>query len=96
VPAIKSFAKYPDLSAIKEAAEKMVNKQRLAKSMAIYLMRKITPASLKDIAGIYKDISDAGVSAAYKRMENKVGENLELAALADKVKAAVKVRVEKR
>jgi len=80
IPMIRDILIEGELS--KEEIEKVV-KEKIAeikeiRKVTIYLLRKYTQKSLKDIADCYKGIEDSGISVLTKRMEERRGKSKKL------------------
>lgn len=79
IPVIKKFrAPGPDPARIKEIIDKKFPNTRIAKKIAVYLIRKYSQHKLKDIARLFHRISDAGISLSYYRTEKERKEKPEL------------------
>lgn len=71
VPVIDKLKEYPTYDKIQAVVEKKIINEKLSRNIAIYLIRKYTHHSLKEIASLYNKISDAGISALYNRIDKK-------------------------
>jgi REP element-mobilizing transposase RayT len=56
---------------IKDAITKKIDNPKLSRRLSIYFIRKHTSLTLKEIAALFDNISDAGVSALYNREDRR-------------------------
>lgn len=77
IPVINKLKNRPTCNDIRDIVEKMIGDEKLSRNISIYLIRKYTSHSLKEIAMLY-NMSDAGVSALYNRFEKKRIEDKEI------------------
>ncbi|MBA2124595.1 hypothetical protein B9J78_06675 [bacterium Unc6] len=74
IPIIKDLKqrKEPSLERIKQVVEENVpTNKKLQRKLCLYLSRKYTQKTLNQIADFYGRITDAGVSQAFRRTQNK-------------------------
>ena len=71
IPVLKIAQNELNPNDIKERIIKKIGDNKLSRTICIYLIRKQTDLSLKDIALLFNHISDAGVSALYRRIDHK-------------------------
>ncbi|MFH1245352.1 MAG: transposase [Candidatus Omnitrophota bacterium] len=71
VPVLTEVMKQLKPEKIKSAVIKEIEDAKLARRIAIYLIRKHTALRLTEIAALFGNISDAGVSALYHRETEK-------------------------
>jgi hypothetical protein len=71
IPLLKAAQTQLKPDEIKQAVIKKINNTKLSRRISIYLIRKHTPLSLKEIAALFDNISDAGVSVLYNRVGKK-------------------------
>ena len=76
----KDDPEIPDLKAaqhrlisedIKETVIEKIGDNKLSRKVCIYLIRRYTALSLNEIAGLFHDISDAGVSVLCRRIDKQ-------------------------
>ncbi|MFZ2356254.1 MAG: transposase [Candidatus Omnitrophota bacterium] len=82
VPLLKKIQQKNELSleSIKSIAERIVNNdKRLTRSLSIYLSRKHTGRTLREIADFYGGIKYTGVSQVWRRMEIRKGADKKIA-----------------
>ena len=65
--------------------------KRLIRRLTLYIMRKYTPFSLKEIAAFCGNIGDTGVSQACKRVESEQRRNKKLNSIIDEIERLIKV-----
>jgi putative transposase len=81
IPLLKTLRRpvEPSLDEIKSVVERRVeNDARLRRSLSMYLCRKYTQKTIKEIATFYNNTHYASVSQAWKRIEKRRGENREM------------------
>lgn len=81
VPLLKSLRRSEELSLdkVKSVVEGCVESDdRLRRSLSIYLSRKYTQKTIKEIANFYGNTHYASVSQTWKRVEKRRGENREI------------------
>ena len=71
IPVLKIAQNELNPNDIKERIIKKIGDNKLSRAICIYLIRKQTDLSLKDIALLFNHISDAGVSALCRRVNYK-------------------------
>jgi chromosomal replication initiation ATPase DnaA len=76
---------------IKQATIKKINNAKLSRKICIYLIRKHTSLTLKQIAASFRNISDAGVSVLYNRLDRKRMEDRKLNNIITEVEKLLKV-----
>jgi putative transposase len=93
VPAIRSFAKYEDLN--KERVENII--KQFAKDdirirkLTIYILRKYTQMTLKEIAAYYDGVGKTGISIMCKRLEDERQQDKNLDRLISRIEKACNV-----
>ncbi|MDP8247547.1 MAG: transposase [Candidatus Tritonobacter lacicola] len=79
IPLLRRLQKEPSLENIKHLVEQRVeSNKRLQRKIAIYLSRKYTQKTLKEIAEFYGKIKYSAVSKSFRRTERKRGDSGEL------------------
>jgi putative transposase len=73
IPVLKAARRQLDPVSIKEAVIHKIGNNKSSRKVAIYLIRKYTAMSLREISSLFGDISDAGVSILCRRMDNNRG-----------------------
>ena len=92
VPVFKKMKKEPCLEYIKELVEREVGgSKRLQRKVAIYLSRKYTQKTLREIADFYGELKYTGVSQSFRRTENEMGSNESLNNLVLRLEKALNV-----
>lgn len=72
IPALRAAQSQLSPNDIKQVAIKKLGDTKLSRKICIYLIRKYTSSSLKEIAALFNNIiSDAGISALYNRLGRK-------------------------
>jgi len=71
IPVLKAAQPQLNPEDIKQTVIKKIVNTKLSRTIGIYLIRKHTSLSLKEIAALFGKISDAGVSALYNRVGKK-------------------------
>lgn len=71
MPVLKAAQAHLNPEEIKQTIIKKISDTKLSRKIGIYLIRKHTSLSLKEIAVLFDKISDAGVSALYNRVGKK-------------------------
>jgi putative transposase len=71
IPVLKAAQPQLNPENTKQAITKKIADTKLSRKIGIYLIRKHTSLSLKEIAALFDKISDAGVSALYNRVGKK-------------------------
>jgi hypothetical protein len=84
--------KDPRLSRIKQLVDRhSPNNKRLQRRLAIYLSRKFTQKTLKQIAEFYGDIRYTGVSQAYIRLDKARAKDRQLDSLLKTIEESINV-----
>lgn len=79
IPLLRRMQKEPSLENIKHLVEQRVeSNKRLQRKIAIYLSRKYTQKTLKEIAEFYGKIKYSAVSRSFRRTERERGDSREL------------------
>ena len=73
IPALKATRNIMNPEKIKEAVSKKISNSKMARKISMYLTRKYTALNLKEIAGLFDNITDAGISILCRRVDNKRG-----------------------
>lgn len=68
IPVLKAAQTQLNPNDIKKAVIDIISNTKLSRKIYIYLIRKHTSLSLKEIAALFDNISDAGVSVLYNRL----------------------------
>jgi REP element-mobilizing transposase RayT len=80
----------PPMEDIKSITEQHVpNDKKLIRSLSIYLSRKYTQKTLKEIANFYGGIKYTGVSQVWRRMEMRKGKDIGMAQLLAKLETEI-------
>jgi len=72
--------------------EKMAGENKVSRKISIYLIRKHTFLSLKDIAALFNNIGYAGVTMIYKRVEQKRKKDRRFNLLVSRVEKVLNVK----
>ncbi|MDO8525032.1 MAG: transposase [Candidatus Omnitrophota bacterium] len=94
IPAVKQLKQRnaPTLEKIEEAVEGIVSDNRkLQRKFCLYLSRRYTPKTLKEIAAFYGKIKDSGVSQSFAGTEKARGEDKDINRLLSMVETAINV-----
>jgi len=78
---------------IRDSVIKIIGENKLSRKVCIYLIRKYTQLSLNEIAVLFKDISDAGISAVCCRLENNRRDDKELNRKIGEIEKMLKVEM---
>jgi hypothetical protein len=71
IPALNELKSHPAPNKIRQITRRELTDRKFSRTIEIYLIRKYTSHSLKQIASLYDNISDAGVSALYNRIDQR-------------------------
>ena len=71
IPVLRVLMERPAADEIRSKVIKCIGDSKLGRKLSIYLIRKYSGLSLREISAMYKDISDAGISILYNRVEKK-------------------------
>jgi REP element-mobilizing transposase RayT len=94
IPILRQLKERITPEEIKKMTELEVKNQKLARKTGIYLSRKHTGKKLKEIAGVFKNIGDTGVSHLHYRMEKERKEDRLLDRTIKKLEKAIMSSVE--
>jgi hypothetical protein len=94
IPILRQLKERITPEEIKKMTEREVKDQKLARKIGIYLSRKHTGKKLKEIAGVFKNIGDTGVSHLHYRMEQERKEDRLLDRTIKKLEKAIMSSVE--
>ena len=86
IPLLRRMQREPSLEHIKRVVEQRVeSNKRLQRKIAIYLSRKYTQKTLKEIAEFYGKVRDTGISLSFSRTENDRRKNSDFNKLLSKI-----------
>ena len=71
IPALKELEENISIQQITQQAENKIKNKNLCRKISIYLIHKHTDKKLLEIAQYYDNISDAGISGLYYRVEKQ-------------------------
>ena len=93
IPILKAMQSRLNPGHICNTVIKAIGENKLSRKFCIYLIRKYTQLSLNEIATLFKDISDAGVSVLCCRLENKRREDKKLNKKIEEIEKMLKVEI---